>query len=331
VRYVIEGSVRRSGEKLRITGQLIDAASGNHIWADRFEGETSDVFALQDRFAESVAATVEPRLRLAEMQRLKHKPAGDLNAYDLLLRAQQSIYEWTAESLEAAMRSLEQALALDPNYSLASATLANCYSARWSEGWAKDRRAESAEGLRLIARALEFGKDDGEVLWRAALGTLQLAVDVPRATELVYRALDVNPNSSIALAIAGWIETLSGNHDKALELFDRAQRLSPRDPRAWMIESGISHARYHRREFAESLAFARKALSGNPRLSSALVMQVASLGMLGEKAKAAAALIDARKLDPDPTISKLRARAMFSQEQVWREIAEGLRRAGMPE
>jgi TolB-like protein/Tfp pilus assembly protein PilF len=331
VRYVIEGSVRRGGDKLRITGQLIDTASGNHIWADRFEGETSDVFALQDRFAESVAAIIEPRLRLAEMQRLKQKPTGNHNAYDLLLRAQQSIYEWTAESLEAAIRSLEQALALDPNYALASATLASCYTTRWSEGWTKDRRAESAEGLRLVARALEFGTDDSEVLWRAALATLQLAMDAPRAAELVYRALDVNPNSSIALAIAGWIETLSGHHDKALELFDRAQRLSPRDPRAWTIESGISHARYQRGEFAESLALARKALNGNPRLSSSLVMQVASLGMLGEKERAAVAMADAVKLVPHLTISTLRARTMFSKEHVWQKIADGLRLAGMPE
>jgi TolB-like protein/Flp pilus assembly protein TadD len=331
VRYVIEGSVRRSGEKLRITGQLIDAASGNHIWADRFEGETSDVFALQDRFAESVAAIIEPRLRLAEIERLKQKPAGNLNAYDLLLQAQRSIYEWTAESIEQAIRSLQQALALDPDYALALATLASCYTTRWSEGWAKDRLTESAEGLRLVARALEFGKDDSEVLWRAALATLQLAMDAPRAAELVYRALEVNPNSSIALAIAGWLETLSGNHDKAVELFDRARRLNPRDPRGWTTESGISHARYHRGEFAESLAFARKALTGNPRLSSALVMQVASLGMLGEKQGAAAAMAGALKLDPSMTISRLRARSMFSKEHVWQKIAEGLRRAGIPE
>jgi adenylate cyclase len=331
VHYVLEGSVRRGGDRLRFTGQLIDAASGAHIWADRFEGETSDVFALQDRFAESVVATIEPRLRLAEFDRLRHKPAGNLNAYDLLLRAQQSIYEWTAESVEAAMRCLQQALDLDPNYALALATLASCYTTRRMQGWGKDYAAEAEEGLRLAARAVELGKDDGEVLWRTALTVLQLGMDAPRAAELIHRALDVNPNSSIALTTAGWIETVSGGHDKALELFHRAERLSPRDPRGWTIAGGICHAHYHRGEFAEALAWAQKALADNPRFISALWFRAASLAKLGEKDKAAAALAAVLKTEPQLTISKLRARALFSREDVWQQTAEGLRLAGMPE
>jgi tetratricopeptide (TPR) repeat protein len=331
VRYVLEGSVRRAGERLRFTGQLIDATSGAHIWADRFEGDTNDVFALQDRFSESVVAAIEPRLQLAEIERLKQKPAGNLNAYELLLRSVQEIYRWTPESFEVAMGYLKQALALDPNYALALATLASCYSTRCGQGWAKDYQAEMSESMRLAGRAVELGQDDSEVLWRAARTVLQSAMDTPRAAKLVYRALDINPNSSIAMTIAGWIETVSGNSDRALELFRRARRLSPRDPRAWTVDGGMAHAHYHRGEYAESLSLAQKALTANPRFSAALWFQVAALGKLGEKEKAAAAVADVLKIEPQLTISRLRERTQFSREDVWLEIAEGLRLAGVPE
>jgi hypothetical protein len=122
VRYVLEGSVRRSGNRLRFTAQLIDATSGAQIWADRFDGGTNDVFELQDRIAESVVAVIEPNVQLAEIERMKRKPVANLDAYDLLLRAQQLEYEFTQESLDAALRSLEQALMIDPNYAQAMAS-----------------------------------------------------------------------------------------------------------------------------------------------------------------------------------------------------------------
>ncbi len=331
VRYVLEGSVRRGGDRLRITGQLIDAASGNHIWADRFEGETSDVFALQDRFSESIVATIEPRLQLAEIERLKQKPAGDLNAYDLLLRAQRSIYDWTEESVEAAMLSLKQALAIDPGYALAMATLANCYTTRRFQGWSKDYLAEATDGLRLAARAIELGKDDGEVLWRCANTVWQMEMDAQRAADLIYRALDVNPNSSISLTIAGWIEAGRGDPGKAHELFERAQRLNPRDPRGWVITGGISYCHYQRGEYNEAVAWAQKALVDNPRSAPALWFHAAAWGKLGDKEKAAAAMAEVLKLEPQLTLSRLRARSLYTREDVWLHTREGLRAAGMPE
>jgi TolB-like protein len=331
VRYVLEGSVRRGGDRLRLTGQLIDAVSGNHIWADRFEGDTSDVFALQDRFSESVVANIEPRLQLAEIDRLRHKPAGNLNAYDLVLRAQQGIYEWTPESVEAAMRRLEQALAVDPNYALALAMLANCYATRRFQGWGKDYQAEARDGLRLAARAAELGKDDGEVLWRAANATWHLAMDAQRASELIYRALQINPNSSIALTIAGWIELPIGNPEKAVELLQRAQRLSPRDPRGWTIAGGMAYAEYQRGNFVEAVGWAEKALTENPRFAGALWFLAASLGRLGQIQKAAAIVAEVLKIEPTLTISGLRARTMFTREDIWLPLAQDLRVAGMPE
>jgi TolB-like protein/class 3 adenylate cyclase/Tfp pilus assembly protein PilF len=331
VRYVLEGSVRRAGDRLRFTGQLIEAVSGAHIWADRFEGETSDVFALQDRFSESVVAAMEPRLQLAEMERIKRKPADNLNAYDHLLRAQQHIYEWTPEGIEAAMRCLEQALALDPNYALAMGTLANCYASRRFQGWGKDYRAEAIEGLRLARRATELGKDDGEVLWKAGNSIWHLAMDGQKARELVYRSLQLNPNSAIALTIAGWIENTQGHPDKALELLERAQRLSPRDPRMFIMTSAVAYAYYLRDEFHEAVTWAEKSLADNPRMASALWFLAASLGKLGEKEKAAEVIAEVLRMEPQLTLSSLRARTMYAREDVWLKTADGLRLAGMPE
>jgi TolB-like protein len=181
VRYVLEGSVRRAGDRLRFTGQLIDTKSGAHIWADRFEGELSDVFELQDRFTESVVAAIEPNLQLAEIERLKNKPAANLDAYDLLLRAQQLENEFTEESLAAALRCLKLALAIDPSYASAMALAACCYAGRNIQGWAQDPTAEAADGLELASRAVELGKDDGNVLWMAAYAVWRLAIDAPRA------------------------------------------------------------------------------------------------------------------------------------------------------
>src|SRR5262249_45283024 len=153
------------GNRLRFTGQLIDAISGTHIWADRFEGELSGVFELQDHFTEAVVAAIEPSLQLAEIERLGNRPATNLAAYDLLLRAQQLEFEFTEASLASALRSLKQALAIDSSYASAMALAACCYAGRNIQGWAQDAATEAAEGLELASRAVELGKDDSNVLW----------------------------------------------------------------------------------------------------------------------------------------------------------------------
>ena len=176
VRYVLEGSVRRSGDLLRFTAQLVDATSGAQIWADRFDGGIGDVFKLQDRIAESVVAAIEPNVQLAEIERMKHKPVANLDAYDLVLRAQQLEYEFTRESFDAALRCLEKALIIDPNYAQAMALAAYCYAERSQQDWLKDRKHETAEGIRLAARAVELAKNDANVLWMAAYAARQLSI-----------------------------------------------------------------------------------------------------------------------------------------------------------
>ena len=331
VRYVLEGSVRRSGNRLRFTGQLIDASTGAHIWADRFEGDSIDIFDLQDRITERVVAIIEPNLQRAEIERLKQKPASNLDAYDLLLRAQQLEYEFTEQSLADAVRCLEQALALDPTYSAAMALAAHCHGERIHNGWARDGTDETSKGARLAARALERGRDDSNVLWMVAHATLRLGMDRERAKELAYGSLGLNPNSAIAMTIAGLTEVMSGNPGKTLELSQRAQRLSPRDPRAWFIQAVRSLAYLTNGEFEEAASAAKKSLLHNSHFGSPLRVLAASLALLGQRDNAAGVIQELLKLEPQLTLLTLRARLMYMDERVWTKLSSGLRLAGLPE
>ena len=331
VRYVLEGSVRRGGNRLRFTGQLIDALTGAHIWADRFEGELSDVFELQDRITENVVAAIEPKLQFAEIARLKHKTTANLNAYDHLLRAQQLEYEFTQESLERALGHLNHAIRIDPVYAPPMALAAYCYGERRFQGWTKDIDAETAEGLQLMSRALELAPYDPNVLWMSALASWQLGFDIKRAQELAYRSLEANPSSAIAMTIAGWIEAYSGNYANGKEMLKRAQRLNPRDPRAWFTASGLSIAGLGEGKFEEGAEWARKALAQNPRYTVAMRLLAANLANLGEVEAPTKAVADMLRIEPDLTLRKLRARLMFMHEGLWEKLSHGLRLAGLPD
>jgi adenylate cyclase len=331
VRYVLEGSVRRAGNRLRCTGQLIDATSGAHIWADRFDGDLSDVFDLQDRITESVVGVIEPTLQLAEIERLRHKPAASLDAYDLLLKAQQFEYLFTEESLAAALRCLKKALAIDPSYAPAMALAAYCHACRRPQGWANDVASEAAEGVQLASRAVELGKDDATVLWMAAYAFYQLAMDAGHAKELVTRSLSINPNSAIALTISAYIDATSGETSKALDSCRRAERLSPRDPRAWAGLTIAAFSHYIEDRFEDAISFARRALVLNPRYSVALRVLAAGLAKLGNSDDAADVIRQILNAEPQLTLSRQRARSMFIESGVWTKYTDGLRLAGMPD
>jgi TolB-like protein/Flp pilus assembly protein TadD len=331
VRYVLEGSVRRGGDRLRFTGQLIDATSGGHIWADRFEGNAGDVFDLQDRFTESVVAAIEPTLQLAEIARLKHKPASNLDAYDLLLRAQQCEYEFRQESHAAALRYLQRALAIDPTYAPAMALAALCHAERRDQGWMKDAQVEASEGLSLASRAIELGRDDANIFWMAGYAILRFEMDQARARQLVHHSLELNPNSAVASALAGEIDANLGNTKEALKLLVRAARLSPRDPRGWLITSKMAWAYFVDGQLDEAVSAAKKVLNQNPRSAYALRFLAASLAQQGRLHDAAVAVRGVLNVEPQLTLTKLRARVMFVDEKTWRNYSAALRLAGLPE
>jgi tetratricopeptide (TPR) repeat protein len=282
VRYVLEGSVRRGGNRLRVTSQLIDAASGAHIWADRFEGDLSDVFDLQDRITGTVVGSIEPNMQLAEIERLKHKTPADLNAYDHLLRAYQLEHVFTRESLDSALRHLRHAADIDPTYAPAMAFAAYCHGWRLSQAWANDVTTETAQGLGLMSRALELGKFDASVLWMCAFAAWQFGLDDKPVLEFAYRSLEMNANSAIALTVDGRVEVLSGHFAMGEEMLTRAQRLSPRDPRAWFTFQGMALACLGKGNFEEGASWARKAIAQNPRFTNAIRILAVHLAHLGQ-------------------------------------------------
>jgi TolB-like protein/Tfp pilus assembly protein PilF len=332
VRYVLEGSIRRAGDRLRFTGQLIETAGGGQIWADRFEGDMKDVFALQDRITESVTAAIEPKLQAAEIERIKQKPASSLDAYDLLLRAQQFEFEYTETSLSDAIRCVEQALAIDPAYAPAMALGAYCYAERRNQGWVKNLNAEAAEGLRLAQRAVELESENSTVLWMAGTAYWWLVAEATQSRELFSRSLAINPNSAIALTMAGWVENFIGNTARGFELIGRAQRLSPRDKRAWLMATAMGTGCMQDRRFEEAIGWAEKALVQNPRFASLFRILAAAHALLGNQEKAASYVHELRKVDPQMTISVLRDRVPFVlNESLWKMYSEALRLAGLPE
>jgi TolB-like protein len=333
VRYVLEGSVRRAGSRLRISGQLVSAETRALLWADRFEGEMSDVFDLQDRVAEGAVAAIEPTLQQAEIRRLRQNAKPHLDAYDLLLRAQQLESQLSAESLTEALLCLRKATAIDPSYAPALALAAYCHAEMHFQGWSRSAE-ETAEGLRLAWHAVERGREDANVLWMAAFAVLTLAQDGPRSKELFYRSLQANPNSAIALAITGWVEAALGNPNRAVELIERARRLSPRDPREWFMLTGMAIACTCAAKYSEAVTWAEKALVQNRRFAPALRQLAFALVMSGHRERAAAVVEELLQIEPGFSISLLKSRVPFGLDapnSYWDKFSKALRAAGLPE
>jgi TolB-like protein len=227
VAYVLEGSVRRGGNRLRITGQLIDAVTGVHLWADRFDGDLGDVFDLQDRITESVVAAIEPTVQFAEIERHRSAQPSRLDAYDWLLRAYGLEHEFTAESTAAALQCLDRALAIDPVYAPAMAMAAYCHALRHFQGWIAPDGAHSAEGVGLAWRAVELAPNDAKVLWMAAFAIWNMSDERRHsAPGLFERSLMINPNSVMALTLSGWIEIMRGHQKTGRPMIERARRAS---------------------------------------------------------------------------------------------------------
>jgi TolB-like protein len=227
VRYVLEGSVRKSGSRVRITGQLIDTATGAHIWADRFDGALDDIFALQDQVASSVVGAIEPRLRHSEIERSSRKPTDSLDAYDLYLRALPQYYKHTEEGYGEAIALLKRALAIDPSYGPAAAMISYCRINQVVFGRDRVSDAEWTEAAQLAAQAIEMGKNDPGALWMGAHALSYFVRAHGPAASALDRALTLNPNSAHAWMASGWVSCLRNQPEPAIEAFHRAIRAEP--------------------------------------------------------------------------------------------------------
>ena len=284
VRYVLEGSVRKAGGRVRITSQLIDALTGTHLWADRFDGSLEDVFELQDNVAITVAGVIEPTLQVAEAARSAQRPATDATAYDLYLRALAAFFPVTREGVITALKCIEQAVAIDPHYAPALAWTAVCHLRLISEGWVEQPEAHRAKAIDLAHQALQAGESDPGVLANAALVLAQFGEDIEVMTGLIDRALTLNPSFARGWFRSGLIRIYAGQHDLAIGHLETSMRLSPRErigtPLQW-----IGMALFFKRQFAEAASKLLLSIQDNPGSPTpyrALVACYAHMGRLGE-------------------------------------------------
>ena len=331
VRYVLEGSVRKSANRVRITGQLIDTATGAHLWADRFDGGLEDIFDLQDDVTASVVSAMAPKLEQAEIARAKRKPTESLDSYDYFLRGMASVYQWTCDDIGEALKLFYRAIALDPNFATAYGMAAWCYLWRSANGWTTDRAQETAETVRLARRVAELGKDDAIALSTGGLALAYVTGDLEGGAALIDRALALNPNLTTAWYASGWVRAFLGETDLAIDHVAHAMRLSPLDPLMFLMQAATAVAYFVAGRYAEAAEWAAKANREQPSFLGAIRNLAASNALCGHLEQAQKALARAHDLDPGLRISNLKDRVGPYRPDDFARFAEGMRLAGLPE
>jgi TolB-like protein/tetratricopeptide (TPR) repeat protein len=331
VRYVLEGSVRKASNRVRITGQLIDATAGTHLWAERFEGSLDDIFELQDQMATSVVGAIAPQLERAEIERAKRKPTENLGAYDYYLRGMADLHQGTREAIDEALLLFKKAIELDPDFASAYGTAAWCHFWRKVNGWMIDPKREAAEATRLARRAVELGRDDAVALARGGHALAHFADDLDGGIALHDRALMLNPNLAAAWFLGGFLRVWLGESDGAIEHFERAMRLSPLDPETYRMQAGMATAHLFAGRYDVASSLADKASRDLPSFLLAAGVAAASHALAGRTEEGKRAMTRFRKLDPLLRVSNLRDWLPIHRAEDHATFANGLRSAGLPE
>ena len=333
VRYLLEGSVRKSANRIRIAGQLIDASSGAHLWADRFERGNEDVFVLQDQVTANVVGAIAPRLEQAEIERARRKPTESLDAYDFYLRGLANTYKWTREANEEALRLYYKAIELDADFCAAYAAAGGCFCMRKASGWVIDREKEIAEARRLARLAVQLGRDDATVLCDAGHTLAYVAGELDDGAAFQDQALLINPNLALGWATSGWSKVWLGKPDQALERFAHAMRLSPFDPLTWWMQEGMAHAHFFASQYDEAVSWAKMALRELPISGSGLRMAAACCALAGCDEEAKRLVARLLEIDPALTVSNflLNLLGPYRQPEHLGKYADALRKAGLPE
>src|SRR5258705_12947150 len=333
VRYVLEGSVRKAANRVRITGQLVDTATGGHLWAERFDGGLGDIFDLQDQVTESVVGVIAPGVEKAEIERAKRTAADSLGAYALYLRGLATFYQFASRQVnDEALRLFNSAIELDPDFASAYGRAALCYAFAKGNGWFSDTANEIAEVKRLAQRAVELGKDDAFALAAAGWALAHVVRDLEVGAALIDRALVLNSNLAEAWFYGGWVKNYLGAPEAALERFARAMRLSPLDPRVTAMRAGTAHAHFFLGHYDEAASWAAMALQDNPDYQPGLRIAAASNAMAGRPEQAHKAMARLQQLNPALRVSSLKdVVGPYRHAEDLSRLEEGLRRAGLPE
>jgi TolB-like protein len=332
VRYVLEGGVRKAGSRVRISGQLVDAATGAHLWADRFEGGIEDIFDLQDQVTASVVGAIVPKVEEAEIERAKRKPTESLDAYDYFLRGIARVQRWTREANDEALQMFYRAIELDPDFASAYGMAARCYAQRKTNGWFTDRAQEVAEATRLARCAVELGRDDAVALSFGGLVLAYVAGDLDDGVAFAERALTLNSNLAVAWDIIGWMKICLGDPDTGIRNVALAMRLSPLDPRIsfWQFHTSLAH--FVAGRYDEAASWAARSLRNQQDYLPPIRILAASNALAGRLQEAQKAIARLRQLDPSLRISSLEdVLPPLRRAEDRARYVEGLRKAGLPE
>jgi tetratricopeptide (TPR) repeat protein len=330
VRYLLEGSVRKAGGTLRVTGQLIDVESSTHLWADQFDGSLQDVFTLQDQVATRVVARIAPTVGHAEIRRVARKPANNFDAYDCYLRALAVAAEGTRESNQESVRLCTRAIALDPDFAAPYGLAATCYALRKASLWTEDA-SEVAETRRLVSHVSRLAGDDALALSRAGWALASVCKDVEDGAALIDLALSYNPNLAIAWTNRGMVSVLLGQHEKALEQLHRARQLSPIGSATNRSDVMMALAYFFLGNNNEAMSLAYKVLRRDPNLPVALATAAMANALSGNIDKAREAIAKLRKIAPMIRIAGFIGMSGLRRAEDTKKAVEGLRLAGLPE
>ncbi len=331
VRYVLEGSVRKAADKVRITGQLIDASNGAHLWAERFDGRLEDIFELQDQVTANVVGSIAPKLEQAEIERTKHKPTHSLDAYDYYLRGMADVHRWTREANMEALAHFNRAVDLDPMFSSAYGMAARCYSQRKASLWTLGSAEEIADAEKLSRRAVATGSGDAVALSAAGIALSYVVGELDEGDALIDQALALNPNLAWAWLFSGWVKVWRGEPEDALERLTRAMRLSPQDFQLFNMQTATAGAHFIAGRHDVAFTWAMAALRGRPDYLFPNLMAAISGALGGRLAEAQKAMTRLRQLQPDLSISKLRGWFPVRRPEHIEMWEDGLRKAGLPE
>jgi adenylate cyclase len=328
VRYVLEGSVRKGGNHVRITAQLIDAATGNHLWADRYDGDLTDIFALQDEITKKVVAAIEPKLLEAEGILSQSRSPEDLGAWDMVMQANSLFWRLTKAEGEAAIAILKRAVERYPGYAPSHSMLAFALLVSRLLGWSVGERDPLVkQAAALAARAAEL--DDSDPWAHLALGYLAFTTRRTDAAEEEFqRALDLNPNFAAAHGYLGSALAFAGRSEQAIAHLEQAIRMSPQDPQNAIFNNGFAIANYLSGRFAEAVSFSRKALQQRDGWTGAHRIYVASLAQNGQIDEARAALARVKELQPALSITWIEQNVPYTPDPMAKFI-EGMRKAGL--
>ncbi|MBV8893324.1 MAG: winged helix-turn-helix domain-containing protein [Acidobacteria bacterium] len=326
VRYVLEGSVRKGGNRVRITAQLIDAVSGKHLWADRYDGELADIFALQDEITRKVVAAIEPKLMEAEGIRSQSRSPEDLGAWDMLIRASSLFWRLTKDESQAAIALLKQLIERHPLYAPAHGMLAFVLLVSRQGGWHM-MEPQITQAASLAARAVEL--DDADPWAHLALGFVAFTRRrTDEAVEEFQRALDLNPNFAAAHGFLGCALAFDARSDQAVDHIEQAIRMSPHDPQNALLNAALAAAHYQAGRYAEAVGIARKAIRQRFELTNGHRIYVASLAQAGLLEEARAALSRLQELHPENSIVWIERNVPYTPGPMARFL-EGFRKAGL--